>query len=262
MRAAQTPAGQFQLGCVTYNLLKDMDLETVIKTLEEAGVAAVELRTGHKHGVEPTLGAEERKQVRARFERSKVRLLSFGTECEFHSPDPAVRKRQVETGMKFVDLAHDTGAMGVKVRPNGLPKEVPYETTIKNIAGGLRELGDYAQSKGIEIWMEVHGRETSVPKVSHDILRTANHKNVGACWNSNGSDVVNGSVKQTFGLLGSYIRNCHITDIISDYPYREFFHLLSQSGYNRYTCAEVGRPSCEPVRFLRYYKALWQQLKS
>lgn len=164
--AAEPPAStsQFQLGCVTYNLLKDMDLDTIIRTLEAAGIAAVELRTGHAHGVEPSMGPQERARVRARFERSKVRLLSYGTTCEFHSPDAAERKRQIDTGKSFVDLAQDTGALGIKVRPNGLPAGVPYETTIQNIAAGLRELGDYAEPKGIEIWMEVHGRETQEPK--------------------------------------------------------------------------------------------------
>jgi sugar phosphate isomerase/epimerase len=259
--AAPALAGQFQLGCVTYNLLKDMDVETLIKTLEDAGLAAVELRTGHKHGVEPSLGAEERKRVRTRFEQSKVRLLSFGTACEFHSPDQSERRRQVDLGKSFIDLARDTGALGVKVRPNGLPQGVPYQTTIRNIAGGLRELGDYGQSKGVEIWMEVHGPATSEPKVAADILRTAGHRNVGACWNSNKTDVVDGSVRQSFDLLKPFIRNAHITDLWTTYPYRELFRLLRESGYNRYTLAEVGE-SKEPARFLRYYKALWQQLNT
>ena len=255
-------AGQFQLGCVTYNLLKDMDVETLIKTLEDTGLAAVELRSGHKHGVEPSLGADERRRVRARFEQSKVRLLSFGTACEFHSPDESERRRQIETGKSFVDLARDTGALGVKVRPNGLPKDVPYETTIRNIAGALRELGDYGQSKGVEIWMEVHGPATSEPKVSAEILRTASHQNVGACWNSNKTDVLNGSVKQSFELLKPFIRNVHITDLCNAYPWHELFRLLRESGFNRYTLAEVGEGSKEPARFLRYYRALWQQLSA
>ena len=75
-----TPApaaeGHFQLGSVTYNLLQNMDLETCIKTLEKAGFAAVELRTGHKHGVEPSIGAAARVQVKERFARSKIKLLS------------------------------------------------------------------------------------------------------------------------------------------------------------------------------------------
>ncbi len=254
-------AAGFQLGCVTYNLLRDMDLETLIKTLESAGLAAVELRTGHKHGVEPALTAEQRASVRERFQRSKIRLLSYGTTCEFQSPDEAVRREQIDLGKSFVDLAHDTGALGVKVRPNGLPAGVPYATTIRNIAGGLRELGTYAQSKGVEIWMEVHGRQTQEPKTSAEILHTANHSNVGACWNSNPTDVADGTVRQSFALLGPFVRSVHINELYTGYPYRELFGLLRKSGYSRYTLAEVAE-SKEPERFLRYYKALWQELNS
>src|SRR5689334_1248987 len=72
----------FQLGCVTYNVLKDMDLPTLLRTLDATGIAAVELRTGHKHGVEPSLSAAERAQVRDQFQKSKVKLLSYGSTCE------------------------------------------------------------------------------------------------------------------------------------------------------------------------------------
>src|SRR5262245_8378655 len=132
------------LGCVTYNVLKDWDLETIITKLEQAGFEAVELRTGHAHKIEPTIDAAAREQVKKRFARPKVRLLSDGSTCEFQSPDPAERNRQLELGRKFVELAHDTGAWAVKVRPNGLPKDVPLDTTIKTIGASLRELGEYA----------------------------------------------------------------------------------------------------------------------
>jgi sugar phosphate isomerase/epimerase len=257
--AAAALERKFQLGCVTYNLLKDLDLEGVIRTLETAGYAAVELRTGHKHGVEPSIGAEERKAIRERFQRSKVRLLSYGTTCEFQSPDPAERKKQIDLGKAFVDLARDTGALAVKVRPNGFPNGVPRETAIQSIAAGLREVAEYGQSKAIEIWMEVHGTGTQEPQVSADILRLAAHKNVGACWNSNPTDVKDGSVKQSFALLGPYIRSVHITELASSYPWREFFTLLRESGFQRYTLAEVAE-SKDLDRFLRYYSALWQQL--
>jgi len=253
--------GRFQLGCVTYNLLQNMDLETCITTLEKAGFAAIELRTTHKHGVEPSIDAAARVKVRERFARSKVRLLSFGSTCEFESPDEAVRRQQIEIGKTFVDLAKDTGAIAVKVRPNGLPVGVPVDTTVKHIASGLHELGDYGQSKGIEIWMEVHGPKTQEFPLASEILHAADHKNVGACWNSNPTDVVDGSVKQAYAALGPFIRNCHINDLISGYPYKEFFALLRQSGYSRYTLAEVAE-SKEPDRFMLYYKALWEQLNS
>lgn len=248
-----------QLGAVTYNVLKDWDLPTIIRNLQTAGYAAVELRTGHKHGVEPTLNPAERQKVKQQFEASKVRLLSYGSTCEFHSPDPEVRKKNIAIGKEFIDLAHDTGAWAVKVRPNGLPKEVPQQTTIDNIGAALRELGEFGGGKGVEIWMEVHGTATQVPPVAAAIMRAAKHEQVGLCWNSNPTDVVNGSVKQSFDLLRPWIKNCHINELTSGYPYRELFSLLRQSKYERYTLCEA-QESKEPERFLSYYRALWTEL--
>jgi sugar phosphate isomerase/epimerase len=249
------------LGTVTYNLCKDWDLETLITKLEEAKFEAVELRTTHKHGVEPSLNAAERERVRKRFERSKVRLLSYGSVAEFHSPDAAVRKKHVADAKEFIDLAHDTGAWGVKVRPNGLPPEVPKEVTIGRIGESLRELGDYGAGKGVEIWMEVHGRLTSEPPTSLAIMKSANHKNVGVCWNSNANDLMGGkSIKPAFDMLKPYIKNVHINELANEaYPWRELFTLLRGMKYDRYTLAEAqANPDTE--RFLRWYRALWKEL--
>jgi hypothetical protein len=237
-----------------------MDLDTIVKTLEGAGLEAVELRTGHRHGVEPSLSAEERRRVKERFERSKVRLLSFGTTCEFHSADPAERRKQVDTGKQFVVLAHDTGAWGIKVRPNGFAKEVSRERTIENIGSSLRELGEYGHGYGVEVWLEVHGSETQVPPVAAAIMKATAHRNVGLCWNSNPTDVVNGSVKSSFDLLRPWLKSCHINELVSGYPYRELFELMRRTKYDRWTLCEVAE-SPEPERFLRYYRALWTELQ-
>jgi sugar phosphate isomerase/epimerase len=248
------------LGAVTYNVLKDWDVETIIKNLEAAGFEAVELRTTHKHAVEPSLSEAERKAVKERFARSKVRLLSYGTTCEFQSPDAAERAKQVSIGKQFIDLAHDTGAWGIKVRPNGMPQGVPAETTIRNIGASLRELGDYGAGKGVEIWMEVHGRVTQDPPVSAAIMKAANHKNVGVTWNSNATDLVSGSIKPSFEMLKPWIKSVHINELANpQYPWRDLFSLLRQAGYDRYTLCEA-QESKEPERFLRWYSALWREL--
>jgi hypothetical protein len=52
------------------------------------------------------------------------------------------RRHQADRARSFVDLARDTGALGVK--------GVPYTTTVRNIAGGLRAIGDYGASHGSE----------------------------------------------------------------------------------------------------------------
>ena len=257
---AAAPGGmRFHLGAVTYEVLKDYDLEAVLRMLEAAGFEGVELRTGHRHGVEPSLGAAERDRVRSRFERSKVRLVAYGTTCEFHSPDPAERRRQVDLGKQFADLARDTGARGVKVRPNGFPAGVPRDTTVRNIGASLRELGDYTAKRGVEVYLEIHGEETGFPPVAAAIMQATRHPHVGVCWNSDDTDVENGSIRRNFELVRPWIRHVHINELASQYPWRELFALLRGIGYTGYTLCEADA-SKEPERFLLWYGSLWTEL--
>ena len=247
-----------RLGLVTYNVGRDWDIDTIIEQLEASGFEAVELRSTHRHGVEPGLASERVEQVRRQFEASRVRLLGLGSACEFHSPDAAVRRANVRETARFVELAHDLGCWGVKVRPNGLPEGVPRDVTVRRIGEALRACGDHAAGYGVEIWGEVHGKGTQQPEVMREIMDSCGHPSVGICWNSNPTDIRDGSIRPAFDLLKSFIRNVHIRDL-PDYPHRELFRLLQSAGYDRYTLAETAQ-SCEPERYLRYYAALWREL--
>ncbi len=249
--------GGFKLGLVTYNLAKDWDIPTLIKNCEATGFEAVELRTTHKHGVEPGLSKQQRAEVKASFAGSKVRLLSLGSVCEFHSPDQTVVRKNIDECKRFIELAHDIGALGVKVRPNGIPKEVPEEKTIAQIGAALRECGEAAKPAGVEIWVEVHGRDSSHPLRMAAMMKAANHPSVGVCWNSNPEDLINGSIKPGFEMLKPYLLNSHINELWKpEYPWRDLFRMMKAAGYNRYCLAEIPETS-DPLRLMRYYRALW-----
>ena len=251
-----------RLGLVTYNLARNWDVSTIIKMCSETGFEAVELRTTHAHGVEPSLDEEQRRKVKGMFERSSVRLLSLGTTCEYHAVEKEEVSRNIELTKEFIKLAYDVGALGVKVRPNGLQVErgVPIEQTLKQIGDSLRECGDYAEEYGIEVWLEVHGKGTSNLQYIKRIMEIADHPNVGVCWNSNQTDVINGSVRETFSLVKKWIRSVHIRELYDEtYPWRELFNLLKASGYDRYCLAEIPE-SKEPKRLMRYYHALFHEL--
>src|SRR5690348_10940825 len=109
-----------QLGIVTYNIAKDWDLPTILKKLEALGYAGVELRTTHAHGVEVSLSPAERAEVKKRFDDSPVDLAGLGSTFEYQATDPALVRKNIEGTKEYVRLAHDIGAPGVKVRPNGI----------------------------------------------------------------------------------------------------------------------------------------------
>lgn len=116
-----------KLGLVTYNLAKDWDVPTIIRHCTATKFDGVELRTTHRHGVEVTLTPEQRGEVKRQFADSPVELMGLGSAFDYHTPDPARLRADVAATKEYLVLAHDVGASGVKVRPNGLPKEVPVE---------------------------------------------------------------------------------------------------------------------------------------
>ena len=262
--AGGVPERKFRLGMVTYNMGNAMDIPTLIKTCQAAKIEGVELRTTHKHGVEIALNAQQRRDVRKQFEDSGVVLWGLGTTCDFHSPDPAEVRKRIEECGEWCKLAKDVGAPGVKVRPNALPKGVAEEKTLEQIGKALIECGKMAADNGVEIWVEVHGGGTSHPPRMRTIMDHCGHPKVGVCWNSNDGDVKDGSVKEYFDLLRPFLMSCHITELWKNdynYPYRELFTLMRQTGYDRFTLAEIG-DNPDPVRFMKYYRALWAVLSS
>ncbi len=251
-----------KLGLVTYNMAKDWDIGTLLEKCRETGFQGVELRTTHAHGVEDSLSGGQRRKVRDSFASSGIDLVGLGTAFEYHSLDPNEVKRNIEGTKSYVVLANDLGAEEVKVRPNGLQIQagVPKEKTLKQIGLALRECGDHAKDYGVDIRLEVHGHETSDPKCIRAIMDVARHDNVNVCWNSNNSDIVDGSIDGSFELLKDWIHQVHMRDLyLSEYPWRHLFELLRKAGFGGYCLAEIPGSS-DPVRVLHYYRALWEEL--
>jgi len=258
---------KFRLGLVTYNVAATWDVPTLLKVCKTVGISPVELRTTHAHGVEPSLSKAQRAEVRKRFADAGVAIWGCGSTCDFHWPDSTKVQQQIELCKRFVELVADIGGKGVKVRPNDLPKGVETARTLEQIGKALIPCGKAAADAGVEIWVEVHGRGTAHPPYMKTIMEQCGHRSVGVTWNSNPTDLKDGSVKEYFELLRPWILSCHINDLYREgkgaYPYRELFRLLREMGYDRATLIEVGRvwkDADAATEFLRYYKALWREL--
>jgi sugar phosphate isomerase/epimerase len=257
------PPLRFRLGIVTYNIAATWDVAALLRICGAVGLNPVELRTTHRHGVEPTLTADQRRDVRRRFQDAGIEIWGCGTVCEFHSTDQAVVRRNIEDCRRFCQLVADIGGRGVKVRPNDLPQGVAPERTIAQIGRSLRDCGRAAADAGVEIWVEVHGpRGAAHPPNVRSMMQEADHASVGVTWNSNQTDIVGGSVAEYFRLLRPWIKSCHINELHAGYPYRELFRLLRETNYDRVALAEIqGMPDeASGERLMRFYKALWTEL--
>ena len=248
-----------RLGTITYNIAKDWDLDRILKSLEKLGYEGVELRTSHAHKVEVNLNKMERESIRKRFDDSPVELAGLGSAFEYQNADMSIVRKNIDATKEYVRLAHDVGAPGVKVRPNGIPKGANLEKTLEQIGKALHEVGEDAEGFGVEIRVEVHGAVTcELPNIAK-IMRYADHPNVYVCWNSNPTDVgPDGTIQRNFALVANKIREVHLHDLTDDkYPWRELFRLLKAIKYNGFTLAEIPESS-DPERVLTYFKSLWE----
>jgi sugar phosphate isomerase/epimerase len=235
---------------------------TIIKNCTETKFQGVELRTTHAHGVEVLLTKTQREEVKKRFHNSPVELMGLGSAFDFHTPDPAKLRADIASTKEYIVLAQDVGAPGVKVRPNGLPPEVPKEKTLEQIGRSLREIGEFGAGHGVQIRLEVHGKETSLVPNIKSILDVADHKNVGACWNSNQTDLDGKGFDHNFKLLQNKIFTVHLRDLsLDEYPFRKLLNGLNEAGFTGYCLAEIPE-SKDPVRVLRYFRSLWLAYQS
>lgn len=236
-----------RFGLVTYMWGADWDLPTLIENCKKAGIGGVELRVEHAHKVDVTLTDKQRSEVRSRFADSGVELIGMGTNFEFHAADADTVKKNIAGAKEFIKLSHDVGGSGVKVKPNGLRKDVPAEVTLEQIGKALAELGDYAIGFGQEIRLEVHGGVTDLGHV-RKVMEVANADNVRVCWNSNDQDLAGEGIEANFAKVKDFLgRTLHMREVNNagaktPYPYAALAKLLVEADFDGWTCLEGHKP--------------------
>jgi len=207
--------------------------------------------------VEINLTAQQRADVKKRFKDSPLEVISLASGYQYHSPDPAELKKNIEGTKEYILLAHDVGAVAVRVFGNALPEGVPEEKTEEQIGKALAEVGEFGYNNGVEVRICVHGNKTNRPSVMKKIIDYANNPHVYINWNCNPEDTQENGFEYNFNLLKDRIRGVHMHELWTpEYPFRQLFKLLSENGYKGYCLAEIdGNP--DPIRFMKYYRALF-----
>jgi len=261
---AVKPAGsvtKMKFGLVTYLWAKDWKLPELIANCEKTGVLGVELRTGHAHGVESDLDAQQRLDVKKRFDDSTVTLVGLGTNFAFHHTDPTRLRSDIDGAKEYIKLSHDVGGSGVKVKPNNLPEGVPREKTIEQIGKSLNELGRFAADLGQHVRLEVHGACSPLPIIKA-IMDIADNPNVGVCWNCNSEDLQGQGLEHNFNLVkGRFGDTVHIRELnVGDYPYQELMNLLVAMDYTGWILLEARTNPDDRVKALVEQRQLWRQM--
>lgn len=255
-------AGKMSFGLVTYQWGRDWDLPTLIANCEKTGYKGVELRTEHAHKVEIGLTPSERADVKKRFADSRVRCIGYGSNFEYHSPDPVLLRKNIDMTKEYIKLCKDIGASGIKVKPNDLPDGVPREKTIAQIAASFNECGKFAKDYGQLIRVECHGEKTSEIPNMKSIFEQVTEPNVKMCWNCNDEDLLPPGLEENFKSVRKWFGDTvHIRELNDgSYPYQKLFSLLVSSDYKGWVLLEARTEPKDRLVAMKEQLALFNRL--
>ncbi|MBX3254058.1 MAG: sugar phosphate isomerase/epimerase [Chitinophagaceae bacterium] len=254
------PAMKF--GLVTYQWGRDWDLPTLIANCQKTGLLGVELRTQHAHKVEIDLSPAQRAEVKKRFADSPVTCIGYGSNFEYHSPDQAVVKKNIEDTKLYIQLCKDIGATGIKVKPNDLPAGVPKEKTIAQIAASFNEIGKFAAGLGQLIRVEVHGRYTQELPNMKAIFDQVTGPNVKICWNCNPEDLLPPGLEKNFDSVKKWFGDTvHVREMDSaDYPYQQLMDLFTGMKYRGWILLEARTEPADRVAAMKEQLTIFNRM--
>jgi len=176
-----------------------------------------------------------------------LQFVNLGSSVTLHFADAEERKKNLDDGKRFIDLAQQLNCPFIRVFPNNFPKEQSKEQTMDLIAKGLVELGEYAKDKNVKVLVESHGDLVYINDLEK-VMQAAMHSNVGMIWDvTNMWTVTKEKPEDVYSRLKKYIHHTHIKDAKlvdgkpqyvflgqGEVPVFEAINLLIKGGYKGY----------------------------
>lgn len=232
---------EIRFGFTTYTWGKPWDIPTIIANCVKAKALGVELRTSQKyaHGVELTINASQRRDVKKRFKDSPVTLVGLATSERYDSPDPAKLKEAIENTKGYLQLCHDVGGTGIRVFPNDFHKDEPREKTIARIAKAMNTLGPAAKQLNQQVRLENHGSAGEMVNLKL-MMDQVTHPNVRLKLNCDKRDMAGKGLEHNFNLIKDKLgHTIHAHDFKdTGFDYQQQMNLLVKNNYKGWILIE------------------------
>ncbi|MFN4764249.1 sugar phosphate isomerase/epimerase family protein [Gillisia sp. Q332] len=174
----------FEISLAQWSLSKPiiegkMDPMNFAQKANEMGFTGIEYVSGlYTSEIEKTNLATVLDTLKARSGRYNVEnvLIMIDGEGDLAISDEAERNKAVENHKKWVDAAQFLGAHSIRVNLFGSDDPEVWKA---NSIDGLKSLGEYASSKGVNVLVENHGYLSSNAKLLVEVMEGVNLPNVG-----------------------------------------------------------------------------------
>jgi sugar phosphate isomerase/epimerase len=199
----------------------DWSWHDVLREGPRAGYQGVELRLLSRETnllQIPELAATQWSQRRRELSDAGFRVAGLASSVRFDAREETELAHQLEIGRRYIDLAAGLGAEFIRVFGDVLPPAVSgpaREKAMRQIADGLRTLGEAAAPAGVQILLETHGDFSASPP-ARAVMEQVNHPQVGLVWDTHHPwRFWNEPLAATWDALRPWTRHTHWKDSVT-----------------------------------------------
>jgi sugar phosphate isomerase/epimerase len=218
------------------------------------------------------------KESRQDVEALGLVISDLGASSNMHVKEPGERRKQLDEGRRFIDLAHELGVPYVRMFGDRIPPGEAREEVMKRVVDGFQEMASHAKAAGVVVLIESHGDFTRSNDLE-EILTRVDSEAFALLWDAHHTFVSAGEAPaETWKRLGSTVRHTHLKDSVPDgeerryvltgsgeVPVREQVKVLAAGGYDGlygFEWEKRWHPEIEPpeVAFPHYAKTVGEYL--
>jgi sugar phosphate isomerase/epimerase len=183
-----------------------------------------------------------------------LRIACVSSSAHMDESDASARAQQASDAKRFIDLAAALDAPFVRVfgtNPGSGKPLAPDDQIESRVAANLKEVGEYAGTRGVTVLLESHDNLVTSAVLS-DVLQRADSKHVALLWDAYHTFAKGGEQPEaTVQQLGKWIRHTHLKDSAitsegrkyvltgrGDVPIQRQIAALQRIGYQGYFCFE------------------------
>ena len=240
---------------ITQIILAEMSLGDTLSLCQEAGYEAVELVFREGKDLDPGMGQDELKAVRAKCDEAGVSIGSviahYSDRGNLLSRDAAQREACCRSLVRSLEIAGALGADGVLLHPGQLTAEGTYEQAWDNLRDALLDVAPIAEANGAAIGLEnVWNKFLLSPREAAALIDEIGHPWVGVYLDT-ANMMAYGYPEHWIRSLGHRIRKVHFKDfsrrehsfvslLDGDTDWPAVMAELRSSGYDSTLIHEVG----------------------
>jgi sugar phosphate isomerase/epimerase len=224
------------LGCPKWTMPQ------IVQNAKTLGFDGVELRGSPGEHIGPDETPASRAAIKKMFADAGVRVACIMGYSKFTHDDPAKLQTDIDSAIKFVQVARDIGCPTLRIFGGEFAKD-GHEASLQRVIAGLKQVAPVAQKAGVKLAIETHDDWCKGENLMA-VIRGVNSPALGVCWDIGNASWVE-PLEKTHAAVKAHIYHVHFKDaarkpdgkVHSTLPgtgqvdMRQGLKLLNQGGY-------------------------------